>query len=212
MIYFDQVGLKYNSKWIIKDLCFEVKKGEKIIIQGKSGVGKSSIYSLLLGFTQPVSGDIFFNQLPINEQTTWMVRRQIALIDQNISLGKGVVRNFINYISHLKAIPSNKFHPRKMHVLLEYFLLKEDQLDADFDDLSGGERQRLAIILCILLERPVFLLDEVTSALDNDLKKKVANFFMGLKDRTVLAISHDPVWYDYPHVKIFNLEKRKWTR
>ena len=83
-------------------------------------------------------------------------------------------------------------------------------LRKDPSELSGGEKQRLAIIVSILLERKVFLLDEVTSSLDKHLKKKVINYFIEQDDWTIVAISHDPGWLDNPRVSIFDLEIGKW--
>ena len=60
--------------------------------------------------------------------------------------------------------------------------------------MSGGEKQRFALIAGLLLGRKIFLLDEVTSSLDRDMKKKVVDFFADQTDWTVLAVSHDTVW------------------
>ena len=76
--------------------------------------------------------------------------------------------------------------------------------------MSGGERQRLAIIISVLLKRNIFFLDEITSALDKHLKKKVADFFVEKDDWTAIIISHDPVWLENQSVKVFDLEEGKW--
>jgi len=85
-------------------------------------------------------------------------------------------------------------------------------LRKDTSELSGGEKQRLAIIVSILLERKVFLLDEVTSSLDKQLKKKVINYFIERDDWTIVAISHDPGWLDNPRVRVFDLDVGKWRQ
>ena len=95
-------------------------------------------------------------------------------------------------------------------LLLGYFEFNEDIVDKNIEDLSGGERQRLAIVISVLLGRDVFFLDEVTSALDKHLKKKVVDYFVKRKDWTSLVVSHEPLWLENPAVKVFSLEERKW--
>ena len=72
--------------------------------------------------------------------------------------------------------------------------LEHDILDKNFQELSGGEKQRIGILTSLLLNRDIYLLDEVTSALDMKLKKKVADYFLAQEDWTLLIISHDQEW------------------
>ena len=72
--------------------------------------------------------------------------------------------------------------------------LNQDILEKNFENLSGGEKQRIGILIALMLERDVFLLDEVTSALDSELKKKVVDHFLKHKDWTLFIISHDREW------------------
>ena len=78
--------------------------------------------------------------------------------------------------------------------LVARFRLPRDILDARIGDVSGGERQRLALIRALLLDRRVLLLDEVTSALDDDSKEVVMDAVLGSEATTVLAVSHDAAW------------------
>lgn len=73
--------------------------------------------------------------------------------------------------------------------------LEYDILDKNFQELSGGEKQRIGILITFLLNRDIYLLDEITSALDVNLKKKVADYFLAREDWTILEISHDREWY-----------------
>ncbi|MCK4941335.1 ATP-binding cassette domain-containing protein, partial [candidate division WOR-3 bacterium] len=77
----------------------------------------------------------------------------------------------------------------------------------NFEKLSGGEKQRILIVIALLLKRSVFLLDEVTSALDSELKEKVRDFFLKGDDWTVMVISHDKDWLERPELKVINLDK-----
>ena len=210
MITFDHIHLAFDGRKILNDLSFEVKRGEKVVVLAKSGSGKSSLFSLVLGFIEPDEGEVFFDGRMLDEKIVWEVRKKIAYIDQDVSLGDGKIPDLLDFVLKLKAnIHLDAFRER-LQELLQYFELDKEVIKKDIENLSGGERQRLAIIIAVLLQRDVFLLDEVTSALDKQLKKKVADFFIAREDWTCLVISHDPVWLENPAVKIFKLEEGKW--
>ena len=212
MIKFQNINLSFNKKSVINNLVLKIKQGEKIIILGKSGSGKSSLLSLVLGFIKADSGEIIFDNERIDEKSIWNIRRKIAYIDQDVSLGTGKITEILDFISKLKSNTHLDFSQDKLEPLLEYFELPINILDKNIENLSGGERQRLAIIIGLLLKRNIFFLDEVTSALDKHLKKKVADYFLNKKEWTCIIISHDPVWLENPIAKVFNFEEKKWER
>lgn len=212
MIKFENVDLAYNEKKIFAGLSLEIKQGEKIAVAGRSGLGKSSLFSLILGFVEPTDGNVFFGGVRIDEKTAWQVRRKIAFVDQDVSLGHEKAADWISFVSGLKANSSADFAETKVKELMGYFELEHSLLNKNVSDLSGGERQRVAIVLSVLLARKIFLLDEVTSALDKNLKQKVADYFIGKKEWTVIVISHDSVWVDNACVKVFDLETGKWKQ
>jgi putative ABC transport system ATP-binding protein len=197
---------------ILNDYSLEIVKGEKVILLGKSGIGKSSLFALILGFARPHSGRLLFEGNVIDEQSIWSVRQKVAFVDQDVSIGNYKVSDWFKFVSEIKSNQSLDFSEEKIAELMEFFELNRELIHKDISDLSGGERQRVAIIVSVLLKRNVFLLDEVTSALDKNLKKKTADFFIQRKDWTVLSISHDAVWLDNPHVKVFDLEKKTWKQ
>ena len=89
--------------------------------------------------------------------------------------------------------PSLDFSRKRLLKHLDDFSLSEDLLSKDVENLSGGERQRLGFIIALLLDRDILLLDEVTSSLDIEMKKKVEEYIKK-SDKTVLLISHDTHW------------------
>ncbi len=210
MITFDHIHLAFDGRKILNDLSFEVKRGEKVVVLAKSGSGKSSLFSLILGFLEPDEGRVFFDGRLVDEKSVWEIRKKIAYIDQDISLGNGKIPDLLDFVLKLKTNIHLDGSRKQLQELLQYFEFDEEVVKKDIESLSGGERQRLAIIIAVLLQRDVFLLDEVTSALDKQLKKKVADFFIAREDWTCLVISHDPVWLENPAVKIFKLEEGKW--
>ncbi len=210
MIAFNHIHLSFNGKKVLDDLSLAVERGEKVVILGKSGSGKSSLFSLLLGFLEPDAGEIFFAGRRVDEKSVWEVRRKVAYIDQDVSLGSGTIFDLLDFIARLKTNLHLGQIRKEADELRHYFELSDEVLNKNIEELSGGERQRLAVMIAVLLHRDVFLLDEVTSALDLHLKKKVADFFIDRKDWTCLVISHDPVWLENPAVKVFDLEEKTW--
>ncbi|HBG61578.1 MAG: hypothetical protein A2Y03_05735 [Omnitrophica WOR_2 bacterium GWF2_38_59] len=212
MIKYENINLYFDGKMIFNDLSLKIAKGEKVVVLGKSGLGKSSLFSLILGFVRPQSGRVSFDGDPVDEHTIWHVRQKVSFVDQDVSIGDYKVSDWFSFVAGIKSNHSLNFGEERINELMDLFELGRDLLDKYISALSGGERQRVAIIVSVLLGRRVFLLDEVTSALDKNLKKKTADFFIERKDWTVVSISHDAVWLDNPNVKVFDLEKKAWKQ
>lgn len=212
MIKLVNVNLAYNGETVFENFSLEVKKGAKAIILGKSSLGKSSLFFLILGFVTPDRGKVFFDGNLVDEKSVWDIRKKVAYVDQDVSIGDGNVSRWLDFVSHLKANGSVGFEKNKVKDFLDFFELSVNVLGKDVSELSGGERQRLAIIASVLLERKVFILDEVTSSLDKHLRRKVVHYFVERDDWTVVVISHDTVWLNNPRVKVFDLEVGKWRQ
>ena len=212
MIEFDGVHLSYGGKVVFKGLSFKIEQGGKVVIYGRSGIGKSSLFSLILGFIRPDRGSVRFGGTPIDEKSCWDVRRQVAFVDQDVSIGRGRVADWFKFVLALKANSAVADRGERLEDLMKYFELDHSISKSDIEDLSGGERQRIVIITAILLGRDTFLLDEVTSSLDRNMKEKVARQFCSRSDWTVVIISHDSVWLNNPELKVFDLEAGVWKR
>jgi len=212
VIRFDKINLSYNNKDLLKDFCLEIKTGEKCLIHGKSGSGKSSLFNMILGFVRPDNGRIFFDDMVINAKNIWNVRRQVAFVDQDVSLGKANTADWLKFVFGLHANRMTADYKKKLMELFDYFELDIDAMEKDISNLSGGERQRLALIVSVLLGRSHFLLDEVTSALDDHLKQKCVDYFSIEPKWTLIAISHDSVWRKSPLFRIFDMETGQWER
>jgi putative ABC transport system ATP-binding protein len=115
------------------------------------------------------------------------------------------VRSLINTILDYHANRHLKSSNDRLGRWMDFLELREAVIDEAVETLSGGEKQRVAILIALLLERKVFLLDEITSYLDQGLKDKVAALFLAEKDWTVLSIAHDPCWRQ-PGVKQIEME------
>jgi len=212
MIKFDKISLSFDGKEIFSGLDLEIGAGEKVVLSGRSGIGKSSLFGLVLGFVVPDSGSVFFEGVRVDEKSVWDLRRKVSYIDQDVSAGYGKVSDWLSFVSDFKANQDLDFGSERIFGLMDLFGMKHDLLEKSVSELSGGERQRMAIIVSQLLNRKVYLLDEVTSALDKVLKPKVAAFFMENPDWTVISVSHDPVWTESGNVKVYDMEAMEWKR
>jgi putative ABC transport system ATP-binding protein len=198
--------MKFSTQFVLKNFSFEIQQGDKISIVGRSGIGKTTLFRLLLGFEIPDAGTIFYKQKELDDKTVWELRRDVAYISQDLNIGDGKVGEFFNDTLSLKANIAKKTHMLgKLNGFLADFELPKDILDKKIDHLSGGEKQRVAIINALLLDRKIFLLDEISSALDQTLKSKVMDYFFFRAEFTVLSISHDN--YSSKDVKILNLQE-----
>jgi len=205
MIVFDRVSLRFNDKTVVKDFSLTVREGDKIVFSGKSGIGKSTLFRLILGFVQPEEGKIYFNGRELDAGAVWELRRRVAYVSQDLDIGEGTVRELTDQAFRYKANAKIAPDSEEISGLLSFFELGDDVLDEHFSNLSGGEKQRIAIILAVLLRRDIFLLDEAASALDGALKKKVVEFFTHNNEWTVLIISHDAQWAS-DRVRLVRLE------
>lgn len=205
MFRFENISLSFNHTVVIKDLSFQVGAKEKVLLYGKSGIGKTTILRLLLGFERLQEGAIYFNEERLNDKNIWDLRKRVAYVSQDLDIGGGNVLELIKMIFTYKTNVHTPLEENKLYELLTFFRLPKTVLNEGYETLSGGEKQRIALIIALLLKRDIFLLDEVTSALDMELKKKVINLFIRQKDWTVIAIAHDEHWFKAPGMKIVNI-------
>ena len=206
VIEFKDVSIKFNDDYIFRNLNLSVNREDKVLIYGRSGIGKSVLLKMLLGFVMPTEGSIYFEGQPVDSKNVWNLRRKVAYVSQDVDIGSGTVEEMIRRVFSFKANAHLEYSKTKLAGLFREFKLEEDTLNKSIEDLSGGERQRIAIIVAIMLERSIYLLDEVTAALDAELKSKVIKYFVEDPDLTVIAISHDKEWVRNEKVRAFNME------
>ncbi len=199
MISFESVSHDIGNTRIFSALSLCVNKNEKVLILGKSGLGKTSLFRLILGFEQPESGQIQVNGLDLNKNHIHQIRQQIFYLSQDIDLKDGVILGLLTDIWEFNF--SNQLSREKLNKQLSFLELSPDILEKRTRDLSGGERQRIGLLIGFLLDRPIWLLDEPTSALDDAMKKKIANHILSL-EKTCIIISHDHGWQDNSTIRI----------
>ncbi|MCK5218559.1 ATP-binding cassette domain-containing protein [bacterium] len=191
------LSISFAGQKIIEAFSLQVAYGEKVTITGRSGAGKSTILRCLQGFMQPEAGSIHIAGKPLTPDTVWAMRASLAYVAQEPDLGTGGVREIIERPFNYRANHSLKANLSRLPEYFEIFNLPLDLLDKEIALLSGGEKQRVALICAILLDRHIFLLDEVASALDQTNYQAVAKYFFSRRDLTVLSVFHEPAKYDF---------------
>ncbi len=191
------VAFSYPSRkeiTVIKDLSLHAQRGQQIAIVGPSGAGKSTIVSLLLRFYEPDKGSILFDGKPATDIPLSQLRRQLALVPQDILLFGGSIFENIAYGKPDATAEEVKNAARQANA--DEFISKfpegyQTMVGERGIKLSGGQRQRIAIARAILKNPVILLLDEATSSLDSESEALVQDALQNLmKNRTSFVIAH----------------------
>lgn len=196
-IHFDTLSFKYNSasKFILKDVSFEINRGEMIGIIGESGAGKSSLVDLLNGLYQPTSGKIFVDGKNIHDNIkSWRknigyVAQDIYLTDDTIekNIAFGINENDIDEILIKGAIKKAQMDPfiNELRLGIKTFVGEKGI------QISGGQKQRIGVARALYHNPEVLILDEATSALDDTTEQALMKGINALKGtKTIIIIAH----------------------
>lgn len=193
----ERVSFRYprGDGHALTDINLEIAPGETIAFVGRSGSGKSTLLSLLPRFHDPESGRVILDGHDLREYRLRDLRRQIALVEQQVTLFNDTVANNIAYGGLLGASRGDIERAAKVAHAWEFIERLPQGLDTLLGQnaitLSGGQRQRLAIARAVLKDAPLLLLDEATSALDSESEKLIQEALEELmRDRTTLVIAH----------------------
>jgi ABC-type multidrug transport system fused ATPase/permease subunit len=193
-IVFEKVTLDYGRGPVFRDLDLRIKLGERIGIVGRTGIGKSTLLSLLLRFYDPTEGRILIDGADIRNVKLGSLRRQMALVTQDPFLFHTTIEENIRYgkpgatIDEIVAVA-------KAAAIHDEIQQQPDGYKTVVGErgvtLSGGQRQRISVARAILRNAPILLLDEATSALDSSVEKQVQDALDRLsRGRTTLVVAH----------------------
>ena len=191
------VTVRFDGQAVLRDFSMSLKMGEKALLTGPSGCGKSTVLRCLLGFVAPAAGAVHIQGTPLDAHSIWTLRRHLAYVGQEPELGAGTVNEILERPFHFHANAPLRENLKRVPDLCEQFGLARSLLNKEPGDLSGGEKQRFALISALLLDRTIFLLDEVTSALDRASKRDVLDYFQSRDDITALFVAHDSEWFSF---------------
>jgi ATP-binding cassette, subfamily B, bacterial len=194
-ITFNDVEFQYISQSpILQGISFTAKPGQMIALVGPTGVGKTTIISLIARFYDPVSGSILLDGTDLRSITLSSLRNQISIVLQDVFLFNGSVAENIAYGSKAASVDEIK---RAAEIARADEFIKE--LPEGYNTvigergvtLSGGQKQRLSIARAVLRNTPILILDEATAALDVETESKIQQAIQELAgSRTIIVIAH----------------------
>jgi ATP-binding cassette subfamily B protein len=194
-IHYRNVSFGYEgTERVLKNINLTIRAGETVAFVGPSGAGKTTLCSLLPRFYELEEGSILVDGYDTRELTLESLRSQIGIVQQDVFLFSGTVRENIAY-GKLDATDREIMEAARRSQLDEFIASQPHGLDTVIGErgvkLSGGQKQRLAISRIFLKNPPILILDEATSALDTETERAIQASLTDLaKDRTTLVIAH----------------------
>lgn len=195
IIEFREISFAYpGEEPLYSNLSLTLEKGGFYLIQGASGVGKSTLLKLMNRMEEPAGGELFFNGHPFNTIPVTTLRTSIIYIQQTPVVLDGTIKeNLLLPFSFRANKDLNKPDDKKLESLLEDYSLDNISLDRNAKNLSVGQMQRLCLIRGLLLSPEIILFDEPVSSLDDKSSKIVESHAEQLcseDGKTVVMVSH----------------------
>lgn len=195
-ITFRNVSFRYadDSPLVLKNLSLEMKAGEFVALVGASGVGKTTLCSLIPRFYDTTAGDILIDGRNVRGVRPQSLRQNIGIVQQDVYLFAGTVAENLRYGKPDASI-DEIIEAAKMAHSHDFIMALPNGYDTEIGErgvkLSGGQKQRISIARVFLKNPPILIFDEATSALDNESERAVQESLHHLaRDRTTLVIAH----------------------
>ncbi len=195
-IAFKNVSFSYKTEdgEILDNVSIDIKAGEKLALVGHSGGGKTTMCHLIPNFYKVDSGEITVDGININDITFKSLRKNIGIVQQDVFLFSGTVRDNILY-GRLDATEEEMIEAAKRANIHDFVMTLEKGYDTEIGErgvrLSGGQKQRLSIARVFLKNPAILILDEATSALDNTTEILIQAALDELcKGRTTIVVAH----------------------
>ncbi len=193
MISFNDITLQASQQTLLENANLRVEPGDKVVIRGASGCGKSSLLKAVVGAFPIAAGTVAVDDLELSAANVGAIRARLAFIGQEPTLGADSVREALLLPFQFKAHKNNPPSEDRISATLERLKLPRNILTQPAKRISGGEKQRVALARALLLDKTIFLADEVTSALDPESRDAVMDELFA-EEITLLSVSHDAAW------------------
>lgn len=194
-IEFRNVCFAYNAEeWVLKNVSFTVRRGERVALVGHTGAGKTTVTSLLLRFYEPQKGEILLNGVPLREYSIKSLRRLFAIVQQDFFLFTGTIGANISLGD--ASISDAAVRTAAERVQADRFISRlpegyASQVRERGAGLSVGEKQLLSFARALAFNPPVLVLDEATSSIDTETERLIQEAIQTLLEgRTSIVIAH----------------------
>ena len=180
----------FKKKVLFKDLNLVFKKNKKYMIEGESGVGKTTLLNLLTSYDDDYEGYIYFDNVNIKDLSKDNINNLVTYCEQSPFLFNA------NLIDNITIFEENPDLDKVKNIIkkcsLEDFFKKRgnELLDNTLNQISLGEKQRIALVRALYLDKPIILLDEITSSLDYENSLIVSKTIKNIENKIVIIISH----------------------
>lgn len=195
-ISFENVHFSYDGdqKEVLEGISLDIKEGEKLALVGHSGGGKTTICHLIPNFYRVEKGEVKVDGINVNDITFESLRRNIGIVQQDVFLFSGTIRENIMY-GRLDATEEEMIAAAKNANIHDFVMGLEKGYDTEIGErgvrLSGGQKQRISIARVFLKNPAILILDEATSALDNTTEILIQSALDELcKGRTTIVVAH----------------------
>ena len=194
-IEFKNVSFTYDEREpVLENISFRIQSGERVAIVGPSGVGKTTLLSLILRFYKPSAGEIYFDGRPARDYDLGSLRRRIGYVSQSTLLLSGTIRENLRY-GNPEAREEEIVRAATVADIQDFIESLAEGYETEIGEkgvnLSEGQKQRLALARAIVKDPDILVLDEPTSALDSRTEKTIFQSLPSIiKNKTLFVVAH----------------------